>query len=90
MIASHRGLQSLGRVLAIGVACCLFTSLVMLPALLTWMTKNRREADPESAPATITSAVPPPHRTRHPEPNPAAGYTPDPNRPRKQGAHWSE
>ena len=33
MIASHRGLQSLGRVLTLGVSCCLFTSLVMLPAV---------------------------------------------------------
>lgn len=37
MIASHQGLQSLGRVLTIGVSCCLFTSLIMLPALLTLM-----------------------------------------------------
>jgi hypothetical protein len=42
MVASHRGLQSLGRVLTLGVTCCLFTSLVMLPALLTWATRNRR------------------------------------------------
>ncbi len=41
MIASHRGLQSLGRVLTIGVSCCLFTSLVMLPALLAWLTRQR-------------------------------------------------
>ncbi|MBN1588276.1 MAG: MMPL family transporter [Pirellulales bacterium] len=41
MIASHRGLQSLGRVLTIGVSCCLFASLVMLPALLTWATRHR-------------------------------------------------
>lgn len=41
MIASHRGLQSLGRVLTIGVSCCLFTSLVMLPAVLTWIARNR-------------------------------------------------
>ena len=45
MIASHRGLQSLGRVLTIGVSCCLFTSLVMLPALLVWLTRNRSESD---------------------------------------------
>jgi hypothetical protein len=44
MIASHRGLQSLGRVLTVGVSCCLFTSLVMLPALLAWMTRNRFES----------------------------------------------
>lgn len=45
MIASHRGLQSLGRVLTIGVSCCLFASLVMLPAWLTWLTRNRPESD---------------------------------------------
>jgi hypothetical protein len=45
MIADHRGLQSLGRVMTIGAACCLFTSLVMLPALLTWITA-RRESPP--------------------------------------------
>jgi predicted RND superfamily exporter protein len=45
MIADHRGLQSLGRVLTIGVSCCLFTSLVMLPAILAWMTRNRPESD---------------------------------------------
>jgi predicted RND superfamily exporter protein len=49
MIASHRGLQSLGRVLTIGVSCCLFTSLVMLPALLAWLTQGRTE--PEETPA---------------------------------------
>ncbi|MDY0166400.1 MAG: MMPL family transporter [Thermoguttaceae bacterium] len=43
MIASHRGLQSLGRVLTIGVCCCLFSSLIMLPALLSWLTKDRPE-----------------------------------------------
>jgi predicted RND superfamily exporter protein len=45
MIASHRGLQSLGRVLTIGVSCCLFTSLVMLPALLSWLTRDRPQTD---------------------------------------------
>jgi predicted RND superfamily exporter protein len=58
MIASHQGLQSLGRVLTLGVTCCLFTSLIMLPAALSWMTRHRKQplpADPrlplESAPA---------------------------------------
>lgn len=41
MIASHQGLQSLGRVLTIGVSCCLFTSLIMLPAMMIWMTRHR-------------------------------------------------
>ncbi|MDR2643988.1 MAG: MMPL family transporter [Planctomycetaceae bacterium] len=43
MIASHRGLQSLGRVLVIGVACCLFSSIVALPAVLTLWTRRRQD-----------------------------------------------
>src|SRR5690606_24804861 len=43
MIADHRGLQSLGRVLTLGVACCLFNALVPLPALLRWLTRDRRD-----------------------------------------------
>ncbi|HEY4759688.1 MAG TPA: MMPL family transporter, partial [Thermoguttaceae bacterium] len=47
MIADHRGLQSLGRVLTIGMACCLFSSLGILPALLVWITRNRRDEEVE-------------------------------------------
>ena len=52
MIAEHRGLQSVGRVLTLGVSCCLFTSLIMLPAILTILTRNRPEAesDPDDVP----------------------------------------
>ncbi|GAA4427116.1 MMPL family transporter [Bremerella cremea] len=42
MLAEHRGLASLGRVLTIGVACCLFTSLVVLPCLLKLVTYFRK------------------------------------------------
>jgi hypothetical protein len=35
MLASHRGLYSVGLVLVIGIGSCLFVSLVTLPALLT-------------------------------------------------------
>ncbi len=49
MIASHRGLQSLGRVLVIGAVACMFTSIIMLPAVLAWWTRNDDEE---------TSAVP--------------------------------
>ena len=59
MIASHKGLQSLGRVLTIGVSCCLFTSLVMLPALLGWLTRNRPEE-------TALETPPPPADTSAP------------------------
>jgi uncharacterized protein len=48
MIADHRGLQSLGRVLTIGMACCLFTSLVMLPAFLVWITRSRQDEETET------------------------------------------
>ena len=34
MIASHRGLASLGLILTLGVTCCMLTALVFLPALL--------------------------------------------------------
>jgi len=49
MIASHQGLQSLGRVLTLGITCCMFTSLVILPALLTWITRNRTEVREDQA-----------------------------------------
>jgi hopanoid biosynthesis associated RND transporter like protein HpnN len=56
LIATHRGLASLGLVLSLGVACCLFTSLVMLPALLGWLSRGRKEEAP-------SPAVPQPHAT---------------------------
>ncbi|REK17922.1 MAG: hypothetical protein DWQ37_05220 [Planctomycetota bacterium] len=60
MIASHQGLQSLGRVLTLGVTCCLFTSLVMLPAALTWLTRNRKTPLPiEPQRVTETIEIPP-------------------------------
>lgn len=47
MVAAHQGLVSLGMVLTIGVACCLFVSLVLLPAVLTLMTRNRADVAEE-------------------------------------------
>ncbi len=66
MIASHQGLQSLGRVLTIGVSCCLFTSLVMVPALLAWASRMRA-----AGPATEVENVRPaaePQRIRRVDP----------------------
>ncbi len=40
MIASHQGLQSLGRVMTLGVTFSLFTSIIMLPAFFTWITRH--------------------------------------------------
>jgi hopanoid biosynthesis associated RND transporter like protein HpnN len=56
MIATHQGLQSLGRVLTIGVSTCLFTSLIMLPALLTWMSEGR--VDTTDADETFETKIP--------------------------------
>ena len=41
IISSHQGLASLGIVLTVGVGCCLFISLVPLPALLTLLDRRR-------------------------------------------------
>jgi hopanoid biosynthesis associated RND transporter like protein HpnN len=55
MIASHQGLQSLGRVLTIGVTCCLFSSMIMLPAMLTWITRNRPITPDEEEKPNVSS-----------------------------------
>lgn len=45
ILARHRGLQTLGQVLTIGVLCCLGMSLLGFPAFLTWLTRHREELD---------------------------------------------
>lgn len=50
VLADHRGLQSLGRVLTIGESCCLFHSLVTLPAILDLMSRRRKEEKPTEPP----------------------------------------
>ena len=50
MIASHRGLHSLGRVLTLGMACCLLSCMVM-PSLLQLLPDMRpKKQDQESRP----------------------------------------
>ncbi len=49
MVASHKGLESLGRVLTLGVTTCTVTSLVFLPAVLTWLRPANDEADEEQS-----------------------------------------
>jgi hypothetical protein len=41
MVASHKGLESLGRVLTLGVTTCTITSLVLLPAILALVRPGR-------------------------------------------------
>ena len=43
MIADHRGLQSLGRVLVIGISCCTFSSLIIMPAILLCLPGRNKE-----------------------------------------------
>jgi hypothetical protein len=62
MIAAHRGLYSLGLVLTIGVGTCLLVSVVLVPAILVWMTRHRAvravELLPADLPAEIAAEVP--------------------------------
>jgi hypothetical protein len=57
MIAQHQGLQSLGRALTIGMACCLFSSLV-LPNLFCVLRQSRLAAA-HNRPAVEDEPVPP-------------------------------
>jgi hopanoid biosynthesis associated RND transporter like protein HpnN len=62
--ASHKGLVSIGLVLVIGVTCCLFVSLVTLPAILTILSQRAladRGAAPDEpqTPPAITPLRPP-------------------------------
>lgn len=50
IIADHRGLQSLGRMLTIGMSCCLSSSLLILPALLVWLSRGRKDEEVETTP----------------------------------------
>ncbi|MBI5759559.1 MAG: MMPL family transporter [Planctomycetales bacterium] len=66
MVASHRGLFSLGLVLTIGVTCCLFVALVMIPSLLTLLSRHqvttrRRERQETDRPAKPVLADAEPH-----------------------------
>src|SRR5205807_1328262 len=49
MIASHRGLASLGLILTLGVTCCMLTALVFLPALLNFRRQLARSITPGMA-----------------------------------------
>ncbi|MBI2805075.1 MAG: MMPL family transporter [Planctomycetes bacterium] len=54
MLATHRGMASLGLILTLGVTCCMATALVFLPALLYVL--GRREK-PDNAMATLSMQV---------------------------------
>jgi len=55
MVASHRGLESLGRVLTLGVTTCTLTSLIFLPAVLAIVRPGRAAADDDETAETETA-----------------------------------
>jgi len=88
MIASHQGLRSLGQVLAIGVGCCLFTSLVMLPALLTLLTRHRPVGTPEDDIDGHRDLSRGGTMYRHDGPHNSVPPAEDPARPSKEHSGW--
>ncbi|MFM8802778.1 MAG: hypothetical protein ACKOK8_02510, partial [Planctomycetia bacterium] len=56
MVASHKGLESLGRVLTLGVTTCTLTSLIFLPAVIA-MVRPGRLADDEPADDEVDDEV---------------------------------
>jgi hopanoid biosynthesis associated RND transporter like protein HpnN len=62
LIASHCGLQSLGRVLTLGITICTLVSLLLLPAILTlisqWRDRWMPAIDEEASVAELSSAKP--------------------------------
>lgn len=71
MVASHQGLQSLGRVLTIGMGCCLFSALVMPNLFILWggkQTDEPADGDESQRPAGFVDheeyRIPSPHVRR--------------------------
>jgi predicted RND superfamily exporter protein len=58
MVANHRGLESLGRVLSLGVTTCTISALILLPALLTMLrSRTHQRADTEDEAAAAEDAT---------------------------------
>jgi hopanoid biosynthesis associated RND transporter like protein HpnN len=56
MVANHRGLESLGRLLSLGVTTCTISALVLLPALLTMLrSRTHRRTDREDEAAEVAA-----------------------------------
>lgn len=53
MLADHRGLESLGRVLTIGIFSCMFMALIPLTALLAWISRHRTVEEPDSSDESV-------------------------------------
>ncbi len=55
ILSRHTGLSSLGRLLAVGVSCCLLTALIGLPALLHLMPR-KQETPPQPSESPLRKA----------------------------------
>ena len=72
MLAEHRGLASLGRVLTLGVTCCFFLSVATLPALLRLLPRRpEQQTVTVGQPAAWTDDSASPSRDRAEDPFPA-------------------
>jgi hopanoid biosynthesis associated RND transporter like protein HpnN len=75
MIAAHQGLYSLGLVLTIGVGTSLLIAIVMVPAILTWISRGREAVPTEhviyATPIPVTPAFPAARTEPELEPEPA-------------------
>ncbi|MDW8311054.1 MAG: MMPL family transporter, partial [Verrucomicrobiales bacterium] len=53
VLARHRGIESLGFVMAVGVAMCMIAGLTFLPALLTWVRGGKKQPSADNARSTL-------------------------------------
>ena len=48
ILCRNQALQSIGQMLAIGMTCCFFSSVVVFPAILAWLSRDRLEPAADS------------------------------------------
>lgn len=53
VVARHRGIESLGYVMAVGVGTCMIAGLTFLPALLTWVGGGKKQPSADNARSTL-------------------------------------
>ena len=57
ILCRQQALQSIGQMLTIGITCCLFSSIVIFPALLAWLSRDRTESAEDSPSEYLSPAV---------------------------------
>lgn len=82
----HQGLRSLGQVLTLGVTCTMLSSLFLLPAALSWFTRNRPDAAPDTESGVTPERSPDEHTAEDAGPDRTAGDVRMLQSPRRRGA----